>query len=397
MHIEEDIKMNKKDEINTDFGTKDIKANIEEKELNKNPNSFQLILKVNLDISSYKRSYFEFLMKIHKLSNNTIGLLFHKKLIIVSLKSFQIIKIIEPNYQQSNSPLCCIIGNDFIDFIELENSNIVIWTSNDFLIYDKNYNLIQKIDEYAQKNKCQRKDYDYGTVNYYEINSMSELKNEKLISCNSYGLKFYEKDNEGKYNLILNEKMEIDANSLIEIKPNILIILHKHFDETFGDDEGEVKYLISKYNFETKSLKNLFYIRTSNMVIEPHIINYITSNKYLYMCYGYTMDIFDLENNLETIDIKNDFYEYKNDYFLGIRRMMKEEKGISKVLANYTDTLFFGKDNKGTKLYHFINNNLNVHYEFDYKCIIEVIVLKDNDFLLCSSNGEFYLFSPIFS
>ena len=70
-----------------------------------------------------------------------------------------------------------------------------------FLIYDKNYNLIQKIDEYAHGNICQRKDYDYDTVNYYEINSIYELKNGKLISCNSYGLQFYERNNEDKYNL----------------------------------------------------------------------------------------------------------------------------------------------------------------------------------------------------
>ena len=266
------------------------------------------------------------------------------------------------------------------------------------MIYDKDYNLFRKIDEYAQGNKTQRKDYDCDTVEYYVINSIHELKNGKLVSCNSYGLKFYEKDNDGKYNLISTEKMEVDVNSLIEIKPNLLILLHKHFDETFGDDEGEIKYLISIYNLESKSLNKIFEITRANILVEPKIINYITNNKYLYMCYSYTMDIFDLEKNLENIDIKNDVYEYDDDYVLGLRRKMKRNKRITEVFANFSDTLFFGRDDKGNlKLYSFINNNLNVYCEFEYKNIIEVIILNKNEFLLCSYKGEIYKFKPIFS
>ena len=132
MNIEEDFKMNKSDETNKDLENKNVNTNIEKKELIKNLISFQLTLKVNLDISSYQHSYDEFLIVNHKLSNDNIGLLFHKKLIIVSLKSFQIIKIIESNNEQLISPLKDMIGNDFVDFIELNNSNIVIWTSNVF-------------------------------------------------------------------------------------------------------------------------------------------------------------------------------------------------------------------------------------------------------------------------
>ena len=109
------------------------------------------------------------------------------------------------------------------------------------------------------------------------------------------------------------------------------------------------------------------------------------------------MDIFDLENNLERIDIKNDVYEYNNDYLLGLRRMMKMEKRITKVFDNYFNDLFFGKGENGKlKLYSFINNNLNVYYEFEYINIIDVIVLKNNEFILCSYDGKFYKFKPIF-
>ena len=399
MDNKKDIKMNQKDGINLNLGNKNINNNCEDKKSEDNPTSFQLILKVNLkSLLPCSYSYDEYLKKIHILSNDNIGFLFNTRLIIISFKSFQKIKDINPFFDELNSSKNNITGNEFVDFIELNNFDIAIWTSNVILIYNKDYNLFQKIDEYAQGNKSQREDYDYDTVEYYEINSIHELKNGKLVSCNSYGLKFYEKDSDGKYNLISTEKMEVDVNSLIEIKPNLLILLHKHFDETFGDGEGEIKYLISIYNHESKSLDKIFETTRTNTHVEPRLINYITNNKYLYMCYSYTMDIFDLEKNLENIDIKNDVYEYDDDYVLGLRRKMKRNKRITEVFANFSDTLFFGRDDKGNlKLYSFINNNLNVYCEFEYKNIIEVIILNKNEFILCSYKGEIYKFKPIFS
>ena len=69
------------------------------------------------------------------------------------------------------------------------------------------------------------------------------------------------------------------------------------------------------------------------------------------MCYGKTMEIFNLENNMENIYIDNDdIYEYESKYGIN-QKIMKEEKRINEVLANNSDNLFFGKDNKG----NFIN------------------------------------------
>jgi len=124
------------------------------------------------------------------------------------------------------------LGNKFVDFIELKNNDIVIWTSNVILIYNKKYNLIQRIDEIECGNLCQREDSDYGHITYYDINSIYEMKKEKLVSCNSYELKFYEK-NKDKYNLISTEKMEIDVQFIFEIKPNVLILIQKHYDESY--------------------------------------------------------------------------------------------------------------------------------------------------------------------
>ena len=54
-----------------------------------------------------------------------------------------------------------------------------------------------------------KKDYNYDTETYYDINSIYEIKNGKLVSYNSYGPKFYEKDKDkDKDNLILTGKID---------------------------------------------------------------------------------------------------------------------------------------------------------------------------------------------
>ena len=43
---------------------------------------------------------------------------------------------------------------------------------------------------------------------------------------------------------------------------------------------------------------------------EFHKVNYILNKRYLFMCYGDTMEIFDIENDMQMVTIKNDVYEY---------------------------------------------------------------------------------------
>ena len=210
------------------------------------PISFELIQNVDLKFLINKNIFSSGgrLKIIHELSNKNLGILLSEKLVIVSHKTFKTIKIIKPSYDELRSEYNSI-RNEFVDFIELKNYDIVLWTSNVILIYDKECNLIQRIDEREHGNICKREDYDYGSTTYYDINSIYEMKNGKLVSCNSYGLKFYVKDKE-KYNLISTEKMEIDVQFIYEIKPNVLILIQKHYDESLDDMEGDDKYLILK-------------------------------------------------------------------------------------------------------------------------------------------------------
>ena len=158
--------------------TKIIKNKEEEKI---NPLKFQLNVKVNLNnlLDSDILNDAGRLLSIHQLSNKNLGILLGGKLIIISHISYKTIKIIEPNYKERNT-IHNSFGNKFIDFKELKNSDIIIWSSNIILIYNKEFNLIQRIDEVEYRDKCKRKDYDYDISIYYEINSVREIKKGKF-------------------------------------------------------------------------------------------------------------------------------------------------------------------------------------------------------------------------
>ena len=377
-----------------------ISKNDENKKLFQNNFVLELIFKIDLNnlLDHYHfLNNSSYVIAIHELSNKNFGILLSKRLTIISPISFKTIKTISPFYEEMHSSN--FMGrNDFIDFIELNNNYIIIWTSNVILFYDNEYNLVQKIDEYEYGDRCERVDDEYGKEIYYEINSIRELKNGKLISCNSYGLKFYEKNlNLNKYELISTVKMEIDVDYVIEIKPNVLILLQKHYDESIDDMEGVDKYLVSIYNIEDKSLKEVFRTRKFSMMGDFHKVNYIISNKYLYVRFGDTMEIFDLENNMENITIENIEYKYETNFGI-YEKIMKKENRIKEVLSTYNDYYFFGKDNEwNLNLYSFYNNNLNICHHFEIKDIVGVIKSKNNDIIIYSSKCELYKFQPIFS
>ena len=63
------------------------------------------------------------------------------------------------------------------------------------------------------------------------------------------------------------------------------------------------------------------------MLGEFQRINYIINNKYLFMCNGKTMEIFDLEKNMENIFIENDnVYEYEDGFFWSSKNNERRKK-----------------------------------------------------------------------
>ena len=85
--------------------------------------------------------------------------------------------------------------------------------------------------------------------------------------------------------MVFNEKMEIDVHFLIGLKPNLLVLLQKHYDEIYDDMNVDDKYLISLYHIKTKTLEEVFTSTILSSMGEFHKVNYISNKRYLFMCY----------------------------------------------------------------------------------------------------------------
>ena len=60
---------------------------------------------------------------------------------------------------------------------------------------------------------------------YYKLNSTYELMNGDLVSCNSYGIKFYKKE-KNEYKLLSMKKLIDEVKYVVEVKKNFLVIFH---------------------------------------------------------------------------------------------------------------------------------------------------------------------------
>ena len=67
----------------------------------------------------------------------------------------------------------------------------------------------------------------------YTINSIHELKNNNLISCNSSGLNIYSKE-KNKYNLIEKHSLKEYFFNLIELNNNKLILMQLELKKIFS-------------------------------------------------------------------------------------------------------------------------------------------------------------------
>ena len=206
----------------------------------KNSLSPQLQLKMNFDT--------KVIIEIKELSNKRIGVLSKNSLSIYCSNTFRLLCEIEPNRIEYPNPPKDSLPNDedelntfnfntnnplkrpsenkqyngkktilsfdenLIDFIELKNSDIVLWSSNNILILKKNkneYKFHQKIYEYENTNEDEESFSYFPPHEYpYNINIINELRNGNLISGNSFGLILYTKDkNKDSYVLLLKKNV----------------------------------------------------------------------------------------------------------------------------------------------------------------------------------------------
>ena len=195
--------------------------------------------------------------------------------------------------------------------------------------------------------------------------------NGNLISCNSYGIKIYKKNKEGKYELFITKKIKTEVHHVIEIKSNIIIIFCKevkHISHTFL----YFVFDVYKYNIEKDELTELYGDRFNDRHLMDSILHfsYLINNNLLFIRFGFKLEIYDI-NEEKSLVLEN-----KEDY-----RLIKE------FCCNYDSNTFIAKnrDNK-YKIFCFKDNKLYDLGEFPLsnENTKGIIKLKDNNFIIYS-------------
>ncbi len=380
------ISLTKKNE-NNDKEQKDynlLENDEEEKKpyININPLSLQLKLALTfIDTKKEKYSYPPWISFIHRLKNNNIGIIINKKyLSIYSLNTFKLICSIEPT--KNNEIINEVNYFRLLGFIELKNNDLLLWTSEIIIIYkqiEKSYKLLQVINEFKQGTNYIEYDSDEDSkTECYDLNSLHELRNGLVVSCNSYGLKFYSKNN-NKYTLISKQAKEFNVENILEIKENIFILFQKksktHNTSCTLPSSSSIdnNYRVTFYNIKNKKEKILFrgtayfdsFSRNFNQAFSK--IKYIIKDKYLFISFPNFFYIYDISQNKKLIEGK----EIK-----------------IKLLCNYFNDLIVAKDlnDEKIKIYQFKDGILEFYSDFPFQDFKKILRLNNYNFIIFSEN-----------
>lgn len=332
------------------------------------------------------------IFKINELSNQRIGVLLNNSLLIYNLKSFQILDevkfpILDCNYDEG---IC--------DFIELKNTDLVLWSIKQILFYhliENKYQLYQTINGLEEENK--EKSIDYGFYSRSskkgEINSIYELSTGKLILCISSGLAVFTKINE-EYKLESKHEIKIDVRRAIEINENKLVLLQRYHYFFWGCSRNNFSshtYLISTYDLETKQLTKLAENEvTKNDYYGYTSISYLIKNGFLLIRYGNRIDIYDIKNNMTLVNHDQDTMVKHEETYYGKYKLLKDDMDVI-FLCEYFDDLILVKNFKvkdKAKIYMLKDNSISYVADFPYelKGLAEIIKLKNNCFIMYSEN-----------
>ena len=360
--------------------------------------SFELSLKFFFDKE-------DGILSVHEISNNRIGILSLKLLSIYSLKTFS--KIDQIDYGNKNKKLN--IFKDF-NFLELKNFDLVLWTNEFIYLYklcNKKYILYQKIYEISQIEKDINKVSKFfdNDNDKYRINSIYELSNGNIISCENSELNIYHRNNiqkNDKYEYILLSIHELfNVKHIIELNSNKLILLKRYFSpNTWRDaDHSYNEYSISIYNIKNYKEKKITKIKINSYEYDGiSEISYLIKNNYLLIRYGYKLDIYNIKNNMKLIHTEKEKIVIKEAYgMIGkYNRSCKTLEDEMNVIffSDYFDDLFIVKDFKRQfKVYKFNNKKMQFYKDFSFQDqqIIGIIKLKNNNTIIYSHN-ELYVY-----
>ena len=353
---------------------KDIINDKEKKE----PHSFQIISKMEFENK---------IIKINELSNKRFGILLNDSLLIYNLNNFKKLYEIE-------LPIKKNYDDGIFDFIELKNCDLVLWSLNKVFFYqlsENEYKLYQNVDGESEKEEEKVNDelisYMTKRNKEFNINSIYELSNDKLVCCNSLGLLIYEKKDD-KYIYESKHKMDIDVRKIIEINPNKIILLQRYYYYYWLCSRSNFSshtYSISVYEIDTKNLTVLAKNEVNqNNYYGYALISYLIKNGYLLIRYGNRINIYDINKNMALVNIDQDTMIKQFEIF----KILKDEMDII-FLCDYKDNLIITKDTKNkAKIYMLKDNSLQYekNFPFELEGLIEIIKLKNNTFIMYSKD-----------
>ena len=345
----------------------ELKDPIQIKMPKNNPLNFQLILKMKFDKN---------IISIKELSKDYIGILFGGNLLsIYNLNTFKKINEIE------------IICTKYINnFIVLENLDLVFWTDEKICFYnlsEKKYVKYQEIDESIQEKKDDVNEFFYFRYSRagnkekenYKINSICQIKNGNLVSCNSFGIKIYSKEKD-KYILKSKNKINRGVKNAFEIDLNKFVF---NQEARYSGGHCSMSYY-SYYNcplFIYDNEKNIITKLNEYRKCVHYEISYFKNDKYLFVKNGnFKFDIYDINQNMKSINQNNEIienYEIKENNNLRREISYGERDKITKIkdemnirfLCEYSEDFFFAQDiNDDIKIYKFKDKSFEVHKNF---------------------------------
>jgi len=380
-------------------------TNLNEKQKNKYL-SFTLNNKINF---SNKR-----IITIKELSNNRIGILFVNLLSFFSSKTFKKINEInlddnpnknsENNENENDEEDSDDENEKVINFVELKNLELVLWTTKAKILFykliDSNYTLFQTINENIKQEE--QKEYFHFERFYsnnkdsYTINSIYQLSNGNIVSCNTNGIKIYCKKND-KYELEIDYSMDVEVKNAIEKKLNQLILFQVNFESGGFCSRSyhcTFTYSVSLYDIE-KSKSYCLNEFKETVGLPNNGISFFSNNELLFVKYGqFKFDIYDINQNMKSLNKNNEIIEVDiikefNNYYEEINfNKIKDAMNIN-FLSNYSKDLFFAKDiSKTIKLYRFKNQSFEYYQDFPFsnKEIRGMISLRNNNIIMYTLN-----------
>ena len=199
-----------------------------------------------------------------------------------------------------------------------------------------------------------------------------------VIQVNSYGLKFYSKNND-KYSLISKKKLELHVENILEIKENNFILFQKE-TETYKSrciipprSSTNNYYRVSFYNIKNEEEEILvqgkayFSSRDRDYIQAFSKIKYIIKDKYLFISFPNLFYVYDISQNKELI----------------------KEKDINiKLLCNYFNDLIIAKDlnKEKIKIYQFKDRVLKYYNDFPFQDFRKIFILNNYNILTYSNH-----------